>query len=330
MRRAYAFGAASFAACVLCHAATLHAQSYPTRNITMIVPFPPGGSSDTVARIMAEGMARHLGRTVVIENVGGAGGTLGSVRAVTAAPDGYTLLASSMGTIVAAPAFYPELKYDSARDFEPVGMIADAPAVVAVKHDLPVGNLKEFVAYVQQHGADVKQAHGGVGAASHMACLLFNKVFDLKPTLIAYRGSGPAVNDLIGGHVDYYCEQAVSVAPGAQGGKIKALVVSADRRLAVLPDVPTAKEAGAPDYQLNIWSAIYAPKGTPQQIVAKLADALDRTLEEPSTADRLGNLGATVPPPSQRGPDYLRKIVAAEIPRWAPILKDAVAATSAN
>jgi tripartite-type tricarboxylate transporter receptor subunit TctC len=332
MKKAYLFGAAAamVGAWLLGSLPAVHAQGYPTRNITMIVPFPAGGSSDTVARIVAEGMARHLGRNIIIENIGGAGGTLGSTRAAEAAPDGYTVLASSMGSIIAAPTFYPELKYDSTKDFEPVGMTADAPAVVAVRSDLPVHNLAEFVAYVKQHGADVKQAHGGVGAASHMACLLFNKVFGLKPTLIAYRGSGPAVNDLIGGHVDYYCEQAVSVAPGAQAGKIKALVVSANERLAVLPDVPDAKEAGAPDYQLNIWSAIYAPKGTPKEIVAKLADALDRTLEEPSTAQRFGNLGATVPPKLQRGPDYLHKTLAADIPRWAPILKEAVAATSSN
>jgi tripartite-type tricarboxylate transporter receptor subunit TctC len=330
MKKTFWLGAALIGAWTLTNTAFVHAQGYPSRTINMIVPFPAGGPSDTVARIMAEGMARHLGRNIVIENVGGAGGTLGSTRAASAAPDGYTILATSMGTIVAAPTFYPELKYDSTKDFEPVGMTADAPAVVAVRHDLPVNSLMDFVRYVKQHGADVKQAHGGVGAASHMACLLFNKIFDLKPTLIAYRGSGPAVNDLIGGHVDYYCEQAVSVAPGAQGGKIKGLVISAAQRLAVLPDVPTAKEAGAPDYQLNIWSAIYAPKGTPNDIMAKLADALDSTLEEPATAQRLGNLGATVPPKSQRGPAYLRTTLAADIPRWAPILKEAVAASGSN
>jgi tripartite-type tricarboxylate transporter receptor subunit TctC len=330
MAKAFVCGAVLIGALTLAHPAPVHAQNYPTRNINMIVPFPAGGPSDTVARIMAEGMARHLGRNIVIENVGGAGGTLGSTRAAAAAPDGYTILATSMGTIVAAPTFYPELKYDSTKDFEPVGMTADAPAVVAVRGDLPVKSLMDFVAYVKQHGADVKQAHGGVGAASHMACLLFNKIFDLKPTLIAYRGSGPAVNDLIGGHIDYYCEQAVSVAPAAQSGKIKALVVSAIARLAVLPDVPTAKEAGAPDYQLNIWSAIYAPKGTPKEILAKLTEALGDTLEEPSTAQRLGNLGATVPPQSQRGPDYLRKTLGADIPRWAPILKEAAAASGFN
>ena len=306
-----------------------NAQGYPAKSITMIVPFPAGGPSDTVARIAAEGMSRHLGHSVVIENVGGAGGTIGATRAAEAAPDGYTIFAASMGTIIAAPTFYPNLKYDSMKDFEPVGMSANSPAAIALRKDFPADNVKEFAAYVQKHGTEVKQAHGGIGGTSHMACLLFNQIFNLKPTLVAYRGTGPAVNDLVGGHIDYLCEQAVSMVPSLQSGKIKIIVVSANERLAVLPDVPDAKEAGAPNYQLNIWSAVYAPKGTPKDILAKLADALNKTLEEPDTAKKFENLGGTVPPVAQRGPDYLRKTVASEIPRWAPILKEAAAATAA-
>jgi putative tricarboxylic transport membrane protein len=306
------------------------AQQYPSRNIVMIVPFPAGGPSDTVARIAADGMTRHLGHNVVIENVGGAGGTIGATRAAEAAPDGYTIFAASMGTVIAAPSFYPNLKYDSTKDFEPIGMSANAPAAIAVKNDLPANNVKEFVEYVRKNGANVKQAHGGVGGTSHMACLLFNKIFDLKPTLVAYRGTGPAVNDLVGGHIDYLCEQAVSMVPSIQGGKIKGIVISADERLAALPNVPGAKEAGAPDYQLNVWSAVYAPRGTPKEIIAKLADALDKTLDEPGTAEKLANLGGTVPPKSERGPEYLRKTVASDIPRWAPILKEAAESTKAN
>jgi tripartite-type tricarboxylate transporter receptor subunit TctC len=306
------------------------AQPYPSRNIVMIVPFPAGGPSDTVARIAADGMTRHLGHNVVIENVGGAGGTIGATRAAEAAPDGYTIFAASMGTVIAAPSFYPNLKYDSTKDFEPIGMSANAPAAIALKNDLPANNVKEFVEYVRKNGTNVKQAHGGVGGTSHMACLLFNKIFDLKPTLVAYRGTGPAVNDLVGGHIDYLCEQAVSMVPSIQGGKIKGIVVSADERLAALPNVPGAKEAGAPDYQLNVWSAVYAPRGTSKEIIAKLADALDKTLDEPGTAEKLANLGGTVPPKSERGPEFLRKTVASDIPRWAPILKEAAESTKAN
>ena len=306
------------------------AQNFPTRNITMVVPFPAGGPSDTVARIAAEAMSKHLGQTIVIENVGGAGGTLGATRVAEATPDGYTLLAGSMGTIIAAPTFYPNLKYDSVKDFEPVGMTADMPAAIAVKNDLPVNTLKEFVDYVKKNAGGVKQAHGGVGASSHMACLLFNNLFDLHPTSVAYRGTGPAMNDLVGGHIDYYCEQVVNIAPSALGKKVKALVVSADSRIAAMPDVPSAKEAGAPGYILNVWNAVMAPRGTPKDVVAKLADALARGLDDPATAEKLGKLGATVPVKADRGPEVLRKTVAADIPRWAPILKAAAATADAK
>ncbi|HME30074.1 MAG TPA: tripartite tricarboxylate transporter substrate-binding protein [Pseudolabrys sp.] len=317
-------------ALLLLTVAFVHAQQFPSRNIVMIVPFPAGGPSDTVARITADGMSRHLGQNVVIENVGGAGGTIGATRAAEASPDGYTIFAASMGPVIAAPSFYPNLKYDSTKDFEPIGMSANAPAAIAVKNDLPAKNVKEFVEYVRKNGANVKQAHGGVGATSHMACLLFNKIFELKPTLVAYRGTGPAVNDLVGGHIDFLCEQAVSLVPSIQAGKIKAIVISADERLAALPDVPGAKEAGAQDYQLNVWSAVYAPRGTPKEIVVKLADALDKTLDEPETAEKLAKLGVTVPPKAERGGVFLRKTVAADIPRWAPILKEAAESTKAN
>jgi tripartite-type tricarboxylate transporter receptor subunit TctC len=307
-----------------------YADGYPSRPIMMIVPFPAGGPSDTVARITAEGMSRHLNQSIIIENVGGAGGTLGAARAAGADPDGYTIMAVSMGAHVAAPVFYPSLRYDPRKDFEPIGLTANAPAAIAVKKDMPVSNLKEFIAYVKSHGADVKQAHGGIGATSHMACLLFNTLFDLHPTLVAYRGTGPAVNDLIGGHVDYYCEQAVSIAPSAKAGLIKALVVSGNERLAALPNVPTAKEAGTPDFQLNIWSGVFAPKGTPNDVIVKLSDALSKTLEEPGTAEKLALLGGTVPAKAERGSDYLHKLVLQDMDRWAPILKAAAAENKPN
>ena len=310
--------------------ASAQAQSYPSRNIVIIVPFPAGGPSDIVARIAADGMSKHLGQNIVIENVAGAGGTVGATRAAEAKPDGYTLFAASMGTIIAAPTFYPNLKYDSNKDFEPIGMSANAPAAVSIKNDIPAKDLKEFVAWAKQKGAEVKQAHGGVGGTSHMACLLFNQVVGIKPTLVAYRGMGPGMNDLMGGHIDIACEQAVVMAAAIQGNKVKGIVVAGPQRLAAIPNVPTAKEAGVADFQLNIWSGIYAPKGTPKEIVAKLADALDKTLDDPATAERLGKLGGTVPPKAERGPDHLRKTVASDIPRWAPILKEAAATTSSN
>ncbi len=318
----------AFAALAIAGAA--QAQNYPSREIKMIVPFPAGGPSDIVARIAADGMSKVLGHNVLIENVAGAGGTVGATRASEAAPDGYTLFAASMGTIIAAPTFYPNLKYDSTKDFEPIGMSANAPAAVSIKSDIPVKDLKEFVAWAKQKGSEVKQAHGGVGGTSHMACLLFNQVVGIKPTMVVYRGMGPGMNDLMGGHIDIACEQAVVMAAAIQGNKVKGIVVAGPQRLAAIPDVPTAREAGVADFQLNIWSGIYAPKGTPKEIVDKLADALDKTLDDPATAERLGKLGGTVPPKSERGPEFLRKTVASDIPRWAPILREAAETTKAN
>ena len=223
------------------------------------MPFSAGGPSDVVARIVTEHMAKTLGQSLVIENVGGAGGTLGSARVATSPPDGYTLLAGSMGSHVSAPVLTPNVRYDSVRDFEPIGFTAHAPAVVVAKKDFPAKDLREFVDYVKKNGASVTQAHGGVGASSHMACLLFTSEAGLKPTLVAYRGTSPAMNDLVGGHVDFLCEQAVSVAQQIAAGTVKAYAVSSDKRLAALPDVPTAKEAGV-NYLMSIWAGISRPR----------------------------------------------------------------------
>jgi len=301
------------------------AQDYPTRTITMIVPFPPGGPSDVVARIMADGMGRALGGTIIIENVGGAGGTIGTARAAAATPDGYTLLGAGMGSHVAAPALFPNLRYDSTKDFEPIGLVSNSPVAVVAKKDIPAKDLKEFIAYVKKGGKDVKQAHGGIGSASHMACLLFNTQAGLKPSPIPYKGTGPALNDLVGGHVDYFCEQVVSVQGAIKGGTVKAYVVSGNSRSSAIPNVPSAKEAGLPDYQISIWSAIFAPKGTPKPILAKLSDALSKALDDPAVVKRLADLGGTVPPKAERGPDHLEKVLKADIARWDPILKQAMA-----
>jgi tripartite-type tricarboxylate transporter receptor subunit TctC len=311
-------------------AASASAQDYPTRNITFIVPFPAGGPSDIVARIAAEAMQKHLGQNIVIENVAGAGGTTGATRAAESNPDGYTLFAASMGTIIAAPTFYPNLKYDSNKDFEPIGMSANAPAALAVSNNVPAKDMKEFIAWAKAKGVDVKQAHGGVGGTSHMACLMVNQAAGIKPTQVAYRGMGPGMNDLMGGHIDIACEQAIVMAAAIQGGKVKGLAIAGPQRLAALPDVPTAKEAGVPEFNMNIWSGIYAPKNTPKAIIDKLAAALDKALDDPATAEKLGKLGGTVPPKAERGPEYLKKTVAQDIIYWAPILKEAAAASKQN
>lgn len=298
------------------------AQDFPNRSITVVVPFPAGGPSDVVARIVTEHMGRTLGQTLVIENVGGAGGTLGSGRVAAAAPDGYTLLAGSMGSHVAAPVLTPNLKYDPAKDFLPIGPTAHSPAVIVARKDFPAKDLREFVADLKEKGNGFKQAHGGIGSSSHMACLLFTTETGAKPTLVAYRGTGPAMNDLIGGHVDFFCEQSVSVTEQIKSGAIKAYAVSADERLASLPEVPTAKEAGI-KYDMSIWAGIFAPKDTPPAVVAKLSGALDKALDDAGVKSRINALGGSIPVKAERSPTAFEAYVKAEIARWAPVLKAA-------
>jgi tripartite-type tricarboxylate transporter receptor subunit TctC len=299
------------------------AQDYPVRTITMIVPYPAGGPSDVVARIIADGMSRRLGQTVIIENVGGAGGTIGTARVAAAEPDGYTLLAASMGSQVAAPALYPNLRYDPVKDFAPIGLSAHAPAVVVARNDLPAASLGGFIDYVKTYGDQVKQGHGGIGASSHMACLLFTAQLGLKPQLIGYRGTGPALNDLMSGQIDFFCEQIVSVSAAVKAGSIKAYAISADKPSPALPGVPSAKDAGALAWQMSIWSAVFAPRNTPQLIVTRLPRVLDDTLNDDRVRDRLVGLGARIPDKDERGPAQLETLLKAEIARWAPILKGA-------
>src|SRR5262245_14860717 len=299
-----------------------HAQKYPDRAITVVVPFPAGGPSDVVARIVTESMSKTLGQQMVIENVGGAGGTIGSARVAAAAPDGYTLLAGSMGSHVSAPVLTPGIKYNSERDFTPVGFTAHAPAVIVARKDFPANNLKEFVQQVKKNASKTKQAHGGIGASSHMACFLFNSIVKVEPISVAYRGTAPAMNDLVAGHVDYLCEQAVSVTGAITGGQVKAFAVSSTERLPTLPDVPTAKEAGL-DYQMSIWAGIFAPKGTPKPIIDRLAAALSTALDDPAVRKRMADLGGSIPTKDERTPAKFDSFVKAEIARWSPILKAA-------
>jgi tripartite-type tricarboxylate transporter receptor subunit TctC len=307
--------AIAFAASV----APVRAQDYPSRSITVIVPFPPGGASDVVARIVTNEMSKTLGQSIIIENVSGAGGTLGSARAAAAAPDGYTLLAAAMGSHVAAPVLTPNVKYDPVADFVPIGITAHSPAVIIARKDFPARDLKEFIAVLRQQDGAVKQAHGGIGASSHMACLLFMAEIGAKATLVAYRGSGPALNDLVGGHVDFMCEQSVSVVDQVLADTVKAYAVSAGERLAMLPNVPTAREAGV-NYEMSVWAGLFAPRGVSPKVIAKLADALDKALDEPVVRETLAKLGGSIPAKAERNPAAFDRFVRSEIARWAPIL----------
>ena len=295
------------------------AQDYPTRTITVVVPFPPGGASDVVARIVTNQMSKYLGQSMVVENVGGAGGTLGSARVAGAAADGYTLLAAAMGSHVAAPVLTPGIRYDPLADFTPIGITAHSPAVIVARKDFPAADLKEFVSVLREKGASVRQAHGGIGASSHMACLLFNWQIGAKPALVAYRGSAPALNDLVGGHVDFLCEQSVAVAESVSGGIVKAFAVSSGERLSSLPAVPTAKEMGVA-YEMSVWAGMFGPKGLPPEIVSRLSDALNRSLDDAVVRDRVAQLGGTIPARAERSPAAFDRFVRSEIARWTPIL----------
>jgi len=317
--RNYAWSAVFIAIIVMSSAVPTRVQGYPSRPITVIVPFPAGGASDVVARIVTNQMAKLLGQSMVVENVSGAGGTVGSARAAAAPPDGYTLLAAAMGSHVAAPVLTPNLRYDPVTDFMPIGITSHSPAVIIARKDFPARDLQEFVVTLRQQGDSIKQAHGGIGASSHMACLLFNAQIGARPTLVAYRGSGPALNDVVGGHVDFLCEQSVSVVESVLAGSVKAYGVSSANRLSLLPDVPTAKEAGV-DYVMSIWAGLFAPRGTPPLIIGILADALDKSLDEPTVGERLAQLGGSIAAKEERTPATFDRFVRSEIARWKPML----------
>ena len=299
------------------------AQNYPARPITMIVPFAAGGPTDIIARIVSEHMTRTLGQQIVVENVGGAGGTVGITRASQAAPDGYTISMGHMGTHGAAPALYPGLKYDPAKSFAPIGLAAGTPILIVTKKDFPAKDLKSFLEQLKTNGAKLNEANAGVGSVSHTSCTLLQYQTQAKFTRVAYRGTGPALNDLVAGQVDFGCDQIVNLVPQIQSGNIKAIAIATPERSPVLPDVPTTKEAGMPDYQVSAWNAIFAPKGTPPDIVKKLADALDKALDDDNVKKRLSELGGVIPDKKGRTPDALQALVESEVARWTPVLKAA-------
>lgn len=303
--------------------ATASAQTYPERPVTMIVPFAAGGPTDVIARIVSEHMSKTLGQQIVVENVAGAGGTTGITRGAQSAPDGYTIMMGHMGTHGAAPALYPNLKYDPAKDFAPIGLAAGTPILIVAKKDFPAPDLKGFVAYVKANEGKVNVAHAGVGSVSHMTGIFLNSQMGVKPAYVAYRGTGPALNDLMANTVDYMADQIVNVAPQITAGTIKAYAIATPERSPVLPNVPTTKEAGMPDFQVSAWNAVFSPKGTPAPIVAKLNDALVKALSDDNTRKRLLDLGAVIPDAAGRTPEALQKLVETEVARWSPVLKAA-------
>jgi tripartite-type tricarboxylate transporter receptor subunit TctC len=298
-------------------------EAYPQRQITMVVPFAAGGTTDVIGRIMADDMSRTLGQQIVVENVTGAGGTVGVTRVMKAAPDGYTLLMGNLGTQAASVGLYPKLAYDPRTDFEPIMNAAATPMLVVAKKELAVENFKEFVALLKAKGDTLNYGTGGVGATSHLTCLFLDSLVGAKPQHVPFRGSGPALNALLAGQIDYVCDQTVAVVPQIQAGAVKGLVVAVPSRLAVVPDVPTSAEQGLPEFQATGWNAMFAPKGTPQPIIDKLNAAARAALANETTRKRLLDLGAELPDQAGQSPEALRQLVASEIDKWVPVIKKA-------
>lgn len=297
------------------------AQNYPARPITMIVPFAAGGPTDIIARIVSDHMSKTLGQQIVIENVVGAGGTTGATRAMRATADGYTIIMGHMGTHAAAVALYPKLAYHPLNNFETIGLAAGTPVLILGKKDFPAKNLKEFVAYVKANVDKINMAHAGVGSVSFTSCLLLNSIMDVKPTAVPFQGTGPALNALLGGQVDYMCDQIVNVVPQILAGNIKAYAIGTPARSPVLPEVPTSKEAGMPQFEVSAWNALFAPKGTPKEAIDKLSDALSKALDDEGVRKRLLDLGSDIPGNDRRGPAALTKLVESEIAKWTPVIK---------
>jgi tripartite-type tricarboxylate transporter receptor subunit TctC len=301
------------------------AQSYPTRAVTVVVPFAAGGPADITGRIVADIFSRHLGQQFVVENVGGAGGTTGSLRVARAAPDGTTLVSGHMGAHAAAPALYPNLGYDPEKDFEPIGLIAEQPELLTVRKDFPANNLKEFVAYAKANESKLNMGHAGVGSVSYVGCLLLNSAIGIKPTLVPFTGTAPVMNAILAGTVDYDCDPVLGPLPHVLAGTAKALAIATKKRSPLLPNVPTSFEQGLPEFDCAPFYAVFAPKGTPQEIVDKLAEALNKGLDEPAVQKRLADLGADIAEPNRRGPKALAALVKSEVARLTPILKAATA-----
>ena len=297
------------------------AQTWPARTITLIVPFPPGGSTDVSARVAADHMSKTLGQQIVVQNVGGAGGTTGSTRAMQAEPDGYTILMGQMGTHAAAPALYPKLAYKPDADFEPIGLVTSFPVLIAARKDFPANDLKEFIANVKANHEKLNQGHAGVGSIFFTTCLLLNSILGVKPVQVPFNGGAPTMTALMGGQIDYMCGDIIVGASPYEAGNIKVYALAAAKRNPALPKVPSTVEAGLPEFQASAWNGLFAPKGTPKPILDRLTDALDKALDDETTRKRLLVLGSDIPDKKQRGQQQLLTLVKSEMARWSPIIK---------
>lgn len=298
------------------------AQQFPARPVTIIVPFAGGGPTDTVARLVAAGMAQDLKVPVNVENVGGSGGTVGAARVAKAAPDGHTLLLDHIGH-AAAPALYAKLPYDPIADFAPIGRVADVPMTLVARGNMPAKDFKQLAAYIRANGAGVNYAHAGVGAASQLCGLLLMKALGVKLTAVAYKGTAPALTDLLSGQIDLMCDQTTNTLTQIRAGRIKAYAVASPHRLPNLKDVPTFAEEGLKSVEISVWHGLYAPKGTSQPVIDRLVAALQAALKDPAAVERFAEFGAQPARPADATPAALQTWLRAETARWSSIVKAA-------
>jgi tripartite-type tricarboxylate transporter receptor subunit TctC len=313
-------GAAFGALLTLTGAGTAMAQNFPTHPMVMVIPFAAGGPQDVLGRIIGQRMSEILGEQVIIENVGGAGGMTGSLRVAHAAPDGYTFVLGSVGTHAQNQTLFKQPLYDAATDFTPVALVAETPIALITRKDLPPNNFKEFVAYAKANQANMKYGSAGAGSATHLACVVLNYVIGVNITHVPYRGTGPAMQDLAGGRIDYLCDIIATAKPQIDGGTVKGLAIMTKERAAVLPDLPTTLEQGT-DVQAYTWSAIFLPKGAPDAVVQKLNSAIVQAMKAPSVQERMASLGAVLVSDDRATPQYLAQFVKSEIAKWAAPIK---------
>lgn len=303
-------------------AAAAGAQSYPTKAITLIVPFAPGGGIDASARYQAQVLGEILGQTIVVENVGGASGTIGSAKAAKAKPDGYTMLIGNSGTHAYSQSLYKKKPFDSMTDFEHVGIVTESPRILIGRKDLPVKDLKEFVAYAKANQAKMQYGSAGVGSGTHLPCALFTHTLGLKIEHIPYRGAGPVLQDLIAGRIDFMCDTIQTGAARAKSGQVMGLAVMAPKRLPIIPDLPTTGEQGFKGLEATVWNGFFYPKDTPAAIVSTMHGAVQKMLERPDVQSKMASFGLDIVPPEQRSSAYMKKLLAEDIERWGKLIRE--------
>ena len=316
-RRCLLVSLAAFLAGTLLVPGHVAAQDWPNRPVTMVVPYAAGGPVDTIGRIIAARLTELLDQQVIIENIGGAGGMTGSDRVAKAAPDGYTFLLGGLAVLGQVPNLYKKPLYDPVTDFAPVALFADSPRILITRHDLPVSTLTEFMAYTKANHANMQFGSAGAGTGMHVCAVLLNDIMGIDITHIPYRGSAPAMQDVIGGRIDYVCEQISTAFPLIQSGAVKAIATLGPDRVPVLANIPTAHESGVDGLDCGSWSAFVFPKGTPDAIVRRLAKATSEAVDTPAVRERFEGVGVTVVPPERRSPEYLARFVASELAKWA-------------